>query len=102
MGAVGGVVHDQGEADDEMSVKQRLVLAGGSALSEGGDAVGDVTGLEVVAEILEVAGKHRVRRFFFCSPLPLFLPSSSLFLPVLPQPFLGHPVILQVTGLIRS
>lgn len=58
MGVVGGVVNDQGEADDEMSVKQRLVLAGGSALSEGGGAVGDLTGVEVAAETLDVAGEH--------------------------------------------
>lgn len=57
MGVVGGVVHDQGEADDDMSVKQRLLLAGGSTIGEVGGAVGDLTGVEVVADALDVAGE---------------------------------------------
>ena len=53
----GGVVSDQAEADEDMSVKQRLVLAGGSALGEGSGMVGDMTDLQVVADAMEVAGE---------------------------------------------
>ena len=57
MGAVGGVVKDQAEADEDMSLKQRLVLAGGSALSEGGGVIADATGSQVAGDVLKVAGK---------------------------------------------
>ena len=50
---VGSVVpilfQDQLEADDNLSLKQRLALAGGSAV----EGVGDVTGVEAV----NIAGK---------------------------------------------
>ena len=58
-----GCVHDQGEADEDMSVKQRLLLAGGSALSEGGGAVGDLTGVDVAADVLDVAGIYYIYCF---------------------------------------
>jgi len=61
VGVVGGVVHDQGEADDDMSVKQRLLLAGGSTLAEGSGAVRDLTGVDAAADVLEVAGEKRER-----------------------------------------
>ena len=48
---------DQAEADEDMSLKQRLVLAGGSALSEGGGVIADATGSQVAGDVLEVAGK---------------------------------------------
>lgn len=57
VGMAGGVVSDQAEADEEMSVKQRLMLAGGSVLAEGGGAVGDLTGVQLAADALEVAGE---------------------------------------------
>lgn len=57
VGMAGGVVSDQAEADEDMSVKQRLVLAGGSVLAEGGGAVGDLTGVDLAADGLEVAGE---------------------------------------------
>lgn len=60
MGVVGGVVSDQAEADEEMSVKQRLILAGGSVLAEGGGAVRDLTGEQLGADTLEVAGKYMI------------------------------------------
>ncbi len=56
VGVVGGVVHDQGEADDDMSAKQRLILAAGSTISEVGGAVGDLTGNDIAADTLDVAG----------------------------------------------
>lgn len=57
IGMVGGVVNDQADADEDMSVQQRLILAGGSALSEGGGLVGDLTGVEVAANAMAVTGK---------------------------------------------
>ena len=54
---LGGVVSDQAEADEDMTFKQRLLLAGGSALSEGGGVVDDLTGIQVVADVLDVTGK---------------------------------------------
>lgn len=57
VGMAGGVVTDQAEADEEMSVKQRLILAGGSALAEGGGVVSDLTGVQLAADGLEVAGE---------------------------------------------
>ena len=42
---------DQLEADDDLSLKQRLALAGGSAV----EGVGDVTGIDAV----NIAGKIR-------------------------------------------
>ncbi len=55
--AVGGVVSDQADADEDMSVKQRLILAGGSVLNEGGGLVEDLTGQQLAADALTVAGE---------------------------------------------
>ena len=60
VGAIGGVVSDQADADDDMSVQQRLLLAGGSALNEGGDLVGELTGVQVAADALTVAGEFLI------------------------------------------
>ena len=57
VGVVGGVVSDQADADEDMSMQQRLFLAGGSALNEGGDLVGELTGEQLAADALTVAGK---------------------------------------------
>ena len=46
------VLKDQADADQDMSIGQRLALAGGSALEGAGDAVG----IEGVTEVLQVAG----------------------------------------------
>ena len=56
VGVAAGVVSDQAEADEEMSLKQRLVLAGGSTLAEGGGVVDELTGVSLAADVLEVAG----------------------------------------------
>ena len=66
VGVAAGVVNDQAEADEEMSLKQRLVLAGGSALAEGGGAVDDLTGVSLAADALEVAGREMIS--YICIP----------------------------------
>lgn len=48
----GGVARDQAEADEDMSIKQRLVLAGGSAVGGASEMVDN----EVIASAMEVAG----------------------------------------------
>ena len=48
------MVKDQAEADEDMSLKQRLVLAGGSALSGGSEMVDN----EVLAAVMEVGGER--------------------------------------------
>lgn len=53
----GGVVSDQADADEDMSVKQRLLLAAGSTLTEGSGLVGDQTDIQLVAEAIEVTGQ---------------------------------------------
>ena len=57
IGMAGGVVTDQANADEDMSLEQRLALAGGSVLTEGGGVVGDLTGVDIAADVLDVAGK---------------------------------------------
>ena len=54
LATAGGVAKDQAEADEDMSVKQRLVLAGGSALSGASEMVDN----EAVAGAMEVGGEH--------------------------------------------
>ncbi len=44
-GMAGGVVSDQADADDDMSIKQRL-------LTEGGGVMGDLTGVDIAADAL--------------------------------------------------
>ena len=46
------VLVDQADADPDLSIGQRLALAGGSALEGAGDAVG----IDGVTEVLQVAG----------------------------------------------
>ena len=53
MVTVGGVLKDQADADPDLSVKQRLVLAGGSTLEGASEFVPD----EVGAGVLQVAGE---------------------------------------------
>ena len=48
-----GVTRDQAEADSDMSVQQRLILAGGSTLEGVSGMVED----EILADTLEVAGE---------------------------------------------
>ena len=50
----GGVARDQAEADEDMSIKQRLVLAGGSAVGGASEMVDN----EVIANAMEVAGSY--------------------------------------------
>ena len=53
LSTAGGVFHDQAEADEDMSIKQRLVLAGGSALTGASEMVDN----DIVADAMEVAGE---------------------------------------------
>ena len=53
MVTVGGVLKDQADADPDLSVKQRLVLAGGSTLEGASEFVPN----EVGAGVLQVAGE---------------------------------------------
>ena len=46
------MARDQAEADEDMSIKQRLVLAGGSAVGGASEMVDN----EVIASAMEVAG----------------------------------------------
>ena len=57
MGVAAGVVGDQAEADEEMSVKQRLILAGGSAVGGAGEMVGDMTDIQLAADAIQVTGE---------------------------------------------
>ena len=50
----GGVARDQAEADEDMSIKQRLVLAGGSTVGGASEMVDN----EVIANAMEVAGSY--------------------------------------------
>ena len=60
--AAGRVVKDQAEADEEMSIKQRVALAGGSAIGGTGEALGATLGEEFqpLVDTLDVASmlKH--------------------------------------------
>ena len=47
---------DQAEADKEMSIKQRLVLAGGSAVG----GASEMVEIEIVANAMEVTGLLRI------------------------------------------
>ena len=53
---IGGVITKQAEADEDMSLKQRLVLAGGSAMTEASELVDN----EIISGAMEVAGKNEV------------------------------------------
>ena len=53
MVTVGAVLKDQADADPDLSMKQRLILAGGSTLEGASEFVPD----EVGAGVLQVAGE---------------------------------------------
>ena len=57
--AVGTVVQDQAEADEDLSIKQRVALAGGSAIGGTGEALGATVGEDVqpLTDALEVTSK---------------------------------------------
>ena len=55
MTTVGNVLVDQSEADGDLSITQRAVLAGGSALEGAADFAGDI---QPLADTLTVAGTH--------------------------------------------
>ena len=57
--AAGKVVQDQAEADEDLSLKQRAALAGGSAIGGTGEALGATLGEDVqpLVEALEVTSK---------------------------------------------
>ena len=46
------MANDQAEADEDMSIKQRLILAGGSAVGGASEMVDN----EVISSAMEVAG----------------------------------------------
>ncbi len=50
-----GVTRDQAEADPDMSLQQRLILAGGSTL----EGVSEMVDNDILADTLEVAGRYR-------------------------------------------
>lgn len=84
MGVAGGVVSDQADADEDMSVKQRLLLAAGSTLTEGSDLVGDQTDIQLVAEAIEVTGQLKKISIF----------ASQKAVVLWPNPLLIHMYIL--------
>ena len=51
-----GVTRDQAEADEDMTIQQRLILAGGSTLEGVSEMVED----DILADVLEVAGEFCV------------------------------------------
>lgn len=53
MTTVGGVLVDQSEAEGDLSITQRAVLAGGSTLEGAADFAGDI---QPLADTLTVAG----------------------------------------------
>jgi len=52
MSTAAGVVRDQADADEDMSLTQRLALAGGSTL----EGVGGMMDDQILADTFEVAG----------------------------------------------
>lgn len=55
--AAGKVAKDQAEADEDLSIKQRVALAGGSAIEGTGEALGAAVGEEFqpLVDTLDVA-----------------------------------------------
>ena len=70
-----GVLKDQAEADEDMSLKQRLVLAGGSTLSGASEMVDN----EVIAGAMEVGGESFTEKV--ARELVIIFLSLSLSLP---------------------
>ena len=52
MTTAANVLKDQADADPELSLKQRLVLAGGSTL----EGAADMVPIEAVGSVMQVAG----------------------------------------------
>lgn len=65
-----GVVSDQAEADEDMSIQQRLALAGGSTLGGAGEMVGDMTDIPLAGDALQVAGESH-GSYFVDSVFPM-------------------------------
>ena len=63
--AAGRVVKDQVEGDEELSIKQRVALAGGSAIGGTGEALGATLGEEFqpLVDTLDVASKYQLRDY---------------------------------------
>ena len=57
LATAGGVAKDQAEADEDMSLKQRALLAGGSTLNGASEMVDN----DVLAAVLAVGGEFFVR-----------------------------------------
>ena len=57
MTTVGNVLVDQSEADEDLSITQRVALAGGSALEGAADFAGDI---QPLADTLTVAGMDKI------------------------------------------
>ena len=57
--AVGRIVRDQADADEDLSIKQRVALAGGSAIGGTGEALGATLGEEFqpLTDALNVASQ---------------------------------------------
>ena len=57
--AAGRVVRDQADADEDLSIKQRVALAGGSAIGGTGEALGATLGEEFqpLTDALDVTSK---------------------------------------------
>ena len=57
--AAGRVVRDQADADEDLSIKQRVALAGGSAIGGTGEALGATLGEEFqpLVDALDVTSK---------------------------------------------
>ena len=55
--AAGRVVRDQADADEDLSIKQRVALAGGSAIEGTGEALGATLGeeLQPLTDTMDVA-----------------------------------------------
>ena len=64
LATAGGVAKDQAEADEDMSLKQRAMLAAGSAMGGASEMVDN----EVLAAVLEVGGQcvRNIEQFLFC------------------------------------
>ncbi len=52
MNTAAGIIRDQAEADEDMSIQQRLILAGGSTL----EGVGGMMDNQILADTFEVVG----------------------------------------------
>lgn len=67
LGTAAGVAHDQAEADEEMSLQQRLILAGGSVL----EGTSEMVDNEVISGAMEVGGRCLYILALFCAKFHL-------------------------------